>query len=98
MWACKNGHTAIANLLMENSSKFEIDLNVKDNYGDTGFHEACYNNHASTVNQMLTFAQAQPNMLDINAKCNKGNTAFFNASNFGKTKVTLPSLKCNRTE
>ena len=87
MFACKNGHSAVANLLMEHSSKFEIDLNAKDDYGETAFHEACYNYHASTVNQMLIYAQEHPNMLDINAKCNKGNTAFFKASNFGKTKL-----------
>ena len=39
--ACRNGHSKIAEMLMQNSAEFHIYLNVKDEYGWTAFHFGC---------------------------------------------------------
>ena len=40
-YACINGHIKIAEILIQKSAKFNIDLNVKDIDENTGFHLAC---------------------------------------------------------
>ena len=40
-FACKLGHFDIAEVIVKNSTKLNIDLNVKDCSGFTGFHLAC---------------------------------------------------------
>ena len=44
-------------MLVQKSAKFNIDLNAKDNYGNTAFHFACYNKHESIVEMMMKNAK-----------------------------------------
>ena len=41
-FACGNGQAGIAEIIMKNSAKLNIDLNAKDDDGWTAFHLACY--------------------------------------------------------
>ena len=41
-YCCGNGRTEIAQLIIQSSNDFDIDLNTKDNHGTTALHAACY--------------------------------------------------------
>ena len=52
--ACQNGHFSIAELLVEKSSEFKIDLNSKEKYyGATAFHLACVNFNKRIIDMMV---------------------------------------------
>ena len=40
-YACKNGHSKLAEMLEQNSADFSIDLDAKDKDGYTALHLAC---------------------------------------------------------
>ena len=49
-FACKLGHLDIAEVIVKNSTKLKIDLNVKDCSGFTGFHLACNYGQTKVIN------------------------------------------------
>merc|ERR1711884_416318 len=53
-WACYNGQTETAQLIIQNSKNFGIDLNAKDDIGGfTALHWACGNGQTETVQMIL---------------------------------------------
>merc|ERR1711860_155857 len=54
-WACINGQTETAQLLIKSSIDFGIDLNAKNNYGSTALHLACRIGQTETA-QLLIFS------------------------------------------
>ena len=48
--ACENGQEDIAEIIMKNSAKFNIELNAKDNVGRTAFQKAQQWGHTNVVN------------------------------------------------
>ena len=51
--ACENGHSKIAEMLIQKSGELDIDLNTKHRlFGRTAFHLACENGH-SKIAEML---------------------------------------------
>ena len=73
-WACIHGQAGLAEIIMKNSAKLDIDLNAKDNCGMTAFHLACWHGHAKTV-EIIMENSAKFN-IELNAKDNDGWTAF----------------------
>ena len=59
---------------MENSPKFEINLNEVERTGKTAFHLACENGHLRTVEILLQKSAIFG--IDPNAKSNNGRTGF----------------------
>ena len=63
-FACKLGHFNIAEVIVKNSTKLNIDLNVKDCSGFTGFHLACNYGQTKVINQwVVLFCQIGKIML-----------------------------------
>ena len=52
-WACFYGHADIAEYIIENSSKMNMELNSKTNGGSTAFHWACYYGHTKVAALLL---------------------------------------------
>ena len=50
IWACSKGHKDVVQLLLENSN---IDLNARNNRGDTAFMIACVLGHKDVVQLLL---------------------------------------------
>merc|ERR1711983_480238 len=48
-FACYNGQTETAKLIIKNSKDFAIDLNAKKNRGETAWHLACRDGQTETV-------------------------------------------------
>ena len=59
---------------MENSTKFEINLNEDERASKTAFHLACENGHLRTVEILLQKSAIFG--IDPNAKSNNGRTGF----------------------
>merc|ERR1712062_351475 len=72
-WACYNGQTETAHLLIQFSKKFGIDLNAKYNYGRTAWHLACRCARTETVQMILK--NWKEFGIDIKAQENDGLTA-----------------------
>ena len=83
--SCKNGRTKIAKFLMKKSIEFKIDLNARDNFGDTAFHKACKNGH-SKIAEMFIQKSAEFN-IELNTKDEYGKTAFHYACEKGYSKI-----------
>ena len=71
--ACRNGQTETAQLLIQSSKEFGIDLNAKDNNGRTALHFACINGKTETVQMILK--NWKEFGIDIKAQNNQGQTA-----------------------
>ena len=71
---CKLGYTKLAEMLIQKSAKFNIDLNAKDIQGKTGFHWVCIKNETE-IAEMLIQKSAELK-IDLNAKDQYGITAF----------------------
>ena len=87
-------------MIMRKSAEFNIELNVKDEKGQTAFHLACASgkkfNNFSTVKIML--ANAHSSNLDLLARNNNVQTGFQLAQQFGVSyvvdyiKTKMPSI------
>ena len=54
--ACENGHSKIAEMLIQKSAELNIDLNAKDRMFDrTAFHLACENGHSKLSDGFLLY-------------------------------------------
>ena len=71
--ACSHGQTETAQLLIQSSKEFGIDLNAKDNNGSTALHLACINGKTETVQMILK--NWKEFGIDIKAQNNQGQTA-----------------------
>ena len=71
--ACRNGQTETAQLLIQSSKEFGIDLNAKDNDGSTALHWACSNGETETVQMILK--NWKEFGIDLKAQDNQGITA-----------------------
>jgi hypothetical protein len=61
-WACRNGHTECARLLID----YKADVNVRDNYGSSALHSATQNGHLSCVKLLVQ------NGADVNCQADSG--------------------------
>ena len=82
-FACWNGKAGLAEIIIKNSAKLNIDLNAKDSDGRTAFHWACWMGHAKIAETIMKNS-AEFN-IDLNAKTFFGRTAFHWACSFGRT-------------
>ena len=73
-FACKNGHTEIAEMVLMKYADLNLNLNAKDNNGETALHLACENGHFQLV-KMLVKKSAELN-LNLRLEVNNGKTAF----------------------
>ena len=81
----RKGQVAVAEKIMKNSAKLNIDLNAKDNVGMTAFHLACKEGQSKIAGMIMK------NSVELNialtARTNLGNTGFQLAKLMGKTDV-----------
>ena len=68
--ACQNGKTITAQLIIQSSKDFGIDLNAKDDNGWTALHAACLNGKTETVQMILKIWKEFG--IDIKAQDNNG--------------------------
>ena len=92
--ACGDGQEELADVIMKNSAKLNIDLNVKDNGGWTAFHYTCGNGH-SKIAGMIMKNSAKFN-IELNAKDNTGWTAFHFACRLGR--ISIVEMMINNSE
>merc|ERR1712062_860440 len=64
-WACYNGQTETARLIIKNSKEFGIDMNT-NRWGDTAWHLACRNGKTDTA--QLIIKNSKEFDIDLNAK------------------------------
>ena len=83
--ACENGHLKMVEMLIQKSTKFNIDFNAKDEHGSTSFHYACEKGD-SKIAEMLIQKSSEFN-IDLNARHEDGKTAFQNACKYGHSKI-----------
>ena len=84
--ACRNGQAVLAEIIMKNSAKLNIDLNAKDNIGWTAFH-----GHAK-IAEMIIKNSVKFN-IELNAKNNGGFTTFHLACYHGRTSIVDMMMK-----
>ena len=53
MYACLEGHTEIVMLMVNSSKEFDIDLNARDDDGETGFMIAHRKGHTEIVSLIV---------------------------------------------
>ena len=51
--ACKNGHSKLVQMILQNPSKFDIDVNAQNKTGEAGFELACKNGHSNIVELLI---------------------------------------------
>ena len=83
--ACRDGQADLAEIIMKNSAKLNIDLNAKDNGGGTAFHLACTYDHSKIAGMIMKNA-AKFN-IELNAKTNDGYTTFHVACFYGRKSI-----------
>ena len=72
---CHYGHIELAELFLQKSNEFKIDLNAKDDYCErTAFHEACANGHLELAEMLVD--KSVEFSIDLNKKDEYGRTAF----------------------
>jgi len=69
----------------KNSSGMEIDLNNKDNGGNTAFHLACYKGHIRIIDMLIE--QSESHELDLKAEDHDGKTGYQLAKYHGRIDV-----------
>ena len=95
MSACLDGHPEIVELLMNSSKTFGIDLNARDDYGETGFMKACLKGQTEIVNILIN--SSEPFGIDINARDDEGETGFMKACWKGQTEIVKLMMKSSKT-
>ena len=53
LWACKNGHIKMTELLVQNSLDLNVQLNEKESSGRTGFHLAVESGCLEIVDMLM---------------------------------------------
>ena len=87
--ACGRGKTESAQLIIQKSKTFGIDLNAQDNYGNTAWHYACRD--GSTDIAKLIIQSSKDFAIDLNAKDKIGNSALHLACFYGR-KETVQTI------
>merc|ERR1711860_184797 len=90
-YACRNGQTETAQIIIKSSKDFGIDLNAKNNSGWTGLHWACRIGRTETA--QILIKSSKEFGIDINAKDNNGMTAWHEACSYGRTETVQMILK-----
>merc|ERR1712062_309554 len=90
-WACENGQTETAQIIILNSKEFGIDLNAKDCIGRTAWHWACYNGQTETAQVIIQNSKIFG--IDLNVKTDDGETALNWACFYGRIEIVRMILK-----
>ena len=90
-FACLNGNTKIAQILLQKSVQLDINPNEKDEYGWTAFHLACICDKTSIVEMMLDNAESFN--LDFTVKDKFGRTGYEYAKLMGNSVAELIERK-----
>lgn len=72
LYACKNGHTEVARLLIKSSKEYDINVNARGLYGMNAFHETFANAKTETAKMLLEYWQECG--IDLEARDNHGKT------------------------
>ena len=90
MWACRNGHKDTVQLLLNCSDK-KIELNIRDDLGQTAFMFACFNGNKDVVQLLLNCSDKDFE----NTRDNMGWTAFMWACFYGHKDIVEFLLNCS---
>ena len=52
-FACKNGHSEVVQLFLEEAEKHSFDLKAVDDYGSTGLHLACWEKQEDVIKVLI---------------------------------------------
>ena len=92
--ACQEGCTEIVNLLVRSSKEFGIDLNARNDDGETGFMRACYYGQTEIVKLMINSSKEFG--IDLNVRNVNGDTGFMLARVFGYRKIVKLMVNASR--
>ena len=88
--ACKFGHLKLAEMLLEKSVNFDIDIHAMNANGQTAFHLACDKGQTEIVQLLLQ----KSSQLKIALNC--GNGAYHGADDAGKSNFLLINLQSRK--
>ena len=91
--ACRTGKTKIVELLLKHYESEDIDLNARNEYGQTAFISACLKGHKDVVKLLLDNSD-----IDLNVRNNHGFNAFALACYSGHKDVVELLLKISDIE
>ena len=94
MWACYLGHKDVVQLLLDNSER-NIDLNARNQFGETALMYACENGNKDVVQLLLDNSERN---IDLNARNDFGRTAFILACIFGRKDVVKLLVEHSKTK
>ena len=92
--ACRKGSTEIVNFLVRSSKEFGIDLNARNDDGETGFMRACYYGQTEIVKLMINSSKEFG--IDLNVRNVNGDTGFMLARVFGYRKIVKLMVNASR--
>ena len=85
-WACAKGHEKIVEIMIQNSVKLNIDLNVQTKcYRFSPFHLACNNGHTNVVKTIISNLE----FLENTSKFDKGSRGLFGKLSKKKSRQKL---------
>ena len=91
----EKGYSNIAEFLIEKSIEFNIDLNIQDESGRTGFHYACMKNHLKLAEMLIQ--KSVKFKIDLNVQDEDGNTPYHLASIMKNSNLKLMMMKNERS-
>ena len=94
--ACRKGSTEIVNFLVRSSKEFGIDLNARNDDGETGFMRACYYGQTEIVKLMINSSKEFG--IDLNVRNVNGDTGFMLARVFGYRKIVKLMVNASRLQ
>ena len=83
--ACRRGHSKVAQVLVQNSTEFKIDINAKVWPGFTAFDHVCMRGYTKIAQWMIE--KSVELNIDLNSKDKEGCTRFHLACGNGHTKI-----------
>jgi len=90
-WHCAIGQTETAQLIIQSSKDFGIDLNSEDSIGKTAWHDAC--RFGQTETAQLIIHSSKDFGIDLNSEDSIGRTAWHDACIEGETETVQMILK-----
>ena len=94
LFACKNGHSKMLEMLFQKFTEFNIDFNAQGKFGRTAFHLVCQKG-PSNVAEMFLQKSAELN-IKLNEKEFSGKTGFHLACSHGQSNIAEMLIKKSR--
>ena len=93
--ACQEGNIEIVKVMINSSEKLDIDLKVRDDYGQTGFTAACWKGHTEIANLMIQSSKVLGTDLDVRGAL--GYTGFMSICLDGHPEIVELLMNSSKT-